>query len=109
MIAYETCKLVYLLTKRVLFQIIEINKQSYAVQCRDIDTEIDENTDITKSLSEICVVEDELVERLEESWVIVEQKRQIIEKEFEDDIELSRSYIVEEESKEPEINKNNEE
>ena len=53
----------------------------------------------------MCVVKDDLVDRLDESWVIVDQELKMIEKEeYLDNLELSRSYVIEEESKGPERN-----
>ena len=74
-IAYDSCKIAYLLSKRVVCQVVGVGGYTYAVPCNENISEITNETDLSASLRSSCLFfENNVVERIDDDWVVVEQK-----------------------------------
>ena len=99
MIAYDTCRLTYCLSKLAMYQIIKINEEHYAVPCKPFDEEIIESTNLADSLKCFSVVDDS--EPWLEDWVILESENNVenVEKQNDDNIPLGESILIADEQK----------
>ena len=75
-IAYDSCKIACLLSKRVVCQVVEVGGCTYAVPCNENIPEITDETDLSASLRSSCrfFSESNVIERIDDDWVVVEQK-----------------------------------
>ena len=94
MIAYDTCRLTYCLSKLAMYQIIKIGEEHYAVPCKQCDEEIIESTNLADSLKCFSVVDDS--EPWLEDWVILESENKVenFEEQNDDHIPLGESILI---------------
>ena len=99
MIAYDTCRLTYCLSKFAMYQIIKIDEEHYAVPFKPCEEEIIEGTNLADSLKIFSVIPDS--EPWLEDWVVLESENidENLEVKNSDGIPLGESILISEEQK----------